>query len=147
MLTLDEHATALVSAALRHVRDAEALLGKEPTSSPDQAFHLAGYGPECARKAALSSRALDIALGHEFGADVLETALALDVHALRYDLAHWNTRHPALRAWSTGARYKRTGTYTDAQATELVKAARAAVDRIVVALWSDGAFPTGQEPW
>lgn len=36
----------LISAALRHVRDAEQLL----TSSPDQAWHLADFGPECIRK-------------------------------------------------------------------------------------------------
>ena len=37
----------LVSAALRHARDAEWLAHR----SPDQAYHLAGYAPECARKA------------------------------------------------------------------------------------------------
>lgn len=41
---------ALVSAALRHINDARTLLA----TSPVQAAYLAGYGPECARKAALA---------------------------------------------------------------------------------------------
>jgi len=65
--TLSPKRTALVSAALRHVDDAQALLAV----SPVQAFHLAGFGPECARKAALtvpgaSQGTMDKAIGHGF---------------------------------------------------------------------------------
>src|SRR5580658_3108474 len=90
---------ALASAALRHVGDAATLA----SGSPVQAYYLAGYGPECARKAALTfatekqALELDKAVGHGFGDDA-ETALAmwcaLDPLALRYTLHHWKGREP-----------------------------------------------------
>jgi len=73
---LSKGQNALVSAALRHVGDAAALLGE----SPAQAFYLAGYGPECARKACLArwsdqeEDARNRAIGHRYD-DPAETAL------------------------------------------------------------------------
>jgi hypothetical protein len=53
---LDKHAVDLLSAALRHVRDAEHLATPNHSGySPDQAHHLAGFGPECAQKATLQA--------------------------------------------------------------------------------------------
>ncbi len=39
-----------VSAALRHTRDAEHLVAHGEHASRDQAWHLAGFAHECARK-------------------------------------------------------------------------------------------------
>lgn len=134
--------TALISAALRHARDAELLL--ETThgrASPDQAFHLAGFGPECARKATLTVDWFDKVLGHRMdpkAEDLLATALALDPIAARYDTRHWSARHPALARWTERARYERTGTRLRAEAEDLVRVAREIVDGLTVALWTDG---------
>lgn len=132
---------ALLSAALRHTRDAEALLN----SSPDQAWHLAGFGPECARKAALSERWADKAVGHQLGAlaeGVLETAIAMDAHAARYRLEGWVSRWPALAGWRPDSRYNRTGSTTEDDARGLTETAREAVGGLVAELWADGALTT-----
>ena len=134
---------ALLSAAIRHVRDAEALLA----ASPDQAWHLAGFGPECARKACLSERWADKALGHQLGLvaePALATAIALDARAARYRLDAWSSNWPSFTAWTPEGRYHRTGAHAPA-APALVGEARAAVDRVVCDLWADGALPTLEE--
>ena len=83
----------LVSAALRHARDAEWLASKaNPNRSPDQAYHLAGYGPECARKATVRAPWLYRTIGHRFdpaSETVLDVAVALDPLALRYEPRSW----------------------------------------------------------
>ena len=56
---------AFVQAARRHVNDARALLA----ASPLQAYHLAGFGPECARKAVPGVATLAKQLGHTIDAD------------------------------------------------------------------------------
>ena len=139
--------TSLVSAALRHVRDAELLL--DPTHgrpSPDQAFHLGGYGPECARKATLSVNWFDKVMGHRMDAgieDLLATAVALDPTSSRYDTRSWSARHPALAGWSEQSRYDRTGTRSKIEANRLVEEAREIVDGLTLALWMDGRLPGG----
>jgi hypothetical protein len=99
---LDPRALALLSAGLRHIRDAEHLRSTEvPQRSLDQAYHLAGFAPECVRKAALPSRTFDKAIGHGIGETsdfALRFALAMDPTAHRYDLLDWATTHPALSA-------------------------------------------------
>jgi hypothetical protein len=112
---LDEKRVALVSAALRHVRDAQRLLEPEGERTPsfDQAWHLAGFGPECIRKACITERQADKALGHELGPGgehLLEWVLALDVGAWRYDVRDWATTRPLLGRWKPDARYSKTGT-------------------------------------
>lgn len=140
-----------MSAALRHVRDAESLLATgNPERSVDQALHLAGYGPECARKATLSVRTFDKSIGHRFdqpAEDVLEVLVALDPWALRYEPSGWGQRFPALTSWTEAVRYQRTGSADEAQVSALVKQAREAVDGVLVALWADGRFPDGKMPW
>ncbi len=140
----------LLSAARRHVRDAEHLLAEGPGRSPDQAWHLAGFGPECVRKACLADDLLDKALGHDLGeaADaLLEWGLALDPHAARYHLDGWVDSYPVLSKWKPSHRYDRTGAHDDrdGSVTGLVQAARALVDRVVADLWADGRI-TGREP-
>ena len=132
-----------ISAALRHVRDAEHLASSGPHQSLDQAFHLAGFGPECARKACLSERWADKAVGHGFGAEtehVLGVVLSLDVQAHRYHPESWNDRYPALDSWTEVSRYWPSGRADEAATTALVAAARSAVDEVVLALWSDGVL-------
>lgn len=132
----------LLSAAIRHVRDAERLLAPGEGESVDQAWHLAGFGPECVRKACLADRALDHALGHSLGDEVdelLDLAVGLDPHAMRYRLLGWADQAPALIGWRPDARYERTGRRTPAAVTPLVQAAAVLVDRVVADLWADGA--------
>ncbi|AUX27666.1 uncharacterized protein SOCEGT47_082640 [Sorangium cellulosum] len=144
---LSKRQSALLSAALRHIRDAEHLLAPEqPHTSPDQAYHLAGFGPECARKATLTNRWSDKPLGHTMGrpADpLLEFALALDPTAARYNPLDWGTRYPALSTWDPQCRYEATGTRTWQEVELLLGEASRAVQEIVAALWADGRLPDG----
>lgn len=137
---------ALASAALRHVEDAAALA----SSSPVQAYYLAGYGPECARKAALTfamekqAAELDKAVGHGFGDDA-ETALALvcalDPLAMRYTLRDWKVREPILKQWKEHARYAQSDSITRKQAGKMLDAATGLVEEVIAALWADGRLP------
>jgi hypothetical protein len=136
----------LLSAAIRHIRDAELLASvAAPDRSLDQAYHLAGFGPECARKATLSRSTFDKAIGHgttEASELSLEWALAHDPRAHRYriDLAAWAGRYPALAKWNEGARYDRTGRRQAPEVAALLAEARAIVGATVAALWGDGAL-------
>lgn len=135
----------LVSAALRHVRDAEHLLEPGPHRSVEQALHLAGFGPECARKACVDEQLADKALGHEIK-DATDAAvgmlLAIDPSASRYGIDVHNIELP-LRAqhWSADCRYMATGTAEDHHVAAVVKEARDFVDRCVADLWCDGSLP------
>lgn len=137
METLDHRAECLLSAALRHMRDADSLLA----ASPDQSFHLAGFGPECARKAALGPKWLDRVFGHHLGAEaelILEFLEGIDPVAARYQLGQWSTSFPQLARWSPEVRYQRTGTASREDSAEVVGQAYHVVDRLVASLWSDG---------
>lgn len=141
---LPADAQDLVSAALRHVRDAEHLVTPGPNSSLDQAYHLAGLGPECARKATLSSGTFRRILGHDLGTRgdaLLQFWRALDPDAFRYEPLEIATRFPALASWRIDCRYERSGTRTEGTAVDLVREARKHVDGIVSALWADGRLP------
>ncbi len=149
-LTLSDKAVDLASAALRHVRDAEHLLDAGPDTSVDQAYHLAAFGPQCARKAALSVRWLDKEIGHGAGTladDLLDLVVAIDPIAHRYEPLAYSTRYHALSKWDVGYRYVRTGAHTRAQAEALCRDAREAVDATVAALWADGRLPDGIALW
>jgi hypothetical protein len=132
-----DRATDLISAALRHVRDADDLL----RASPDQSWHLAGFGPECARKACLQEKWLDHALGHdlaEWSDEVLDLALALDTQAGRYEVRDLASRFPVLASWRVKSRYDRTGTRTEPQARALVEQAADLTYELAAELWMDG---------
>ncbi len=142
LVQLSVASISLLSAALRHVRDAEHLadIGSDHLSL-DQAFHLAGYGPECARKATLGGRSFDRLLGHrlsETAEPIIEVALALDPVARRYDPEGWSARFPEFTSWSEQSRYEPTGARRRTEVKALLSAAREAVDDVVLALWSDG---------
>ena len=130
-------ASALMSAALRHVRDAEYLLDHAPQPSPDQAWHLAGFGPECARKALLHERWLDQIIGHDSEPLALDFALSLDARALRMARG-WGVRWPLLADWKPVARYERTGTKDVKRARALVECARESVDLVAFELCTRG---------
>lgn len=141
---LPADAQNLVSAALRHVRDAEHLVAPGPHTSLDQAYHLAGLGPECARKATLSSEPFRRILGHDLGTRGDALLLywgALDPDAFRYEPLDVAIRFPALASWRVDCRYERSGTRTEGAALNLVREAREHVDGIVSALWADGRLP------
>jgi hypothetical protein len=149
-LMLPPKAVDLLSAALRHVRDAEHLLDAGPNASVDQAYHIAAFGPECARKASVSVRWLDKEIGHgaeAFADDLVELILAIDPVAHRYDPRSYRARFPALSRWKVDCRYDRTGTCTQTQAEALCREARTAVDATVAALWADGRIPDGEALW
>jgi hypothetical protein len=132
-----DRATDLISAALRHVRDAEGLL----KTSPDQSWHLAGFGPECARKACLQIEWLDKVMGHDLtnlSDEILEVALALDTRAGQYEVRDLAARFPELKSWRVESRYERTGTRSHAKARVLVKQAAALTYEIAAELWMDG---------
>lgn len=144
---LDRRALGMLSAALRHARTAEYLLSApKPDQSPDQAFHLAGFGPECARKASLPRATYDQAIGHGVGAaseTALRFALAVDPVARRYDVEGWAARYPALAGWNERVRYEPTGRRSTQDAAEIVREAHEVVDRLSFALWADGQVPAG----
>jgi hypothetical protein len=148
-LMLERDGQAMLSAALRHIRDAERLAAAGPLRSLDQSFHLSGLAPECARKASLSARTFHQAIGHgvvEASERALAFALAVDPAARRYDLTDWVSRYPALSAWRIGVRYERTGSRSEAETRCLVAEARDIVGRVVYALWADGRLP-GDFAW
>lgn len=118
----------LLSAALRHVRDAEALL----ESSVDQAWHLVGYGPECATKALLPRSDFDRALGHDLREELVELVRALG------PAPRLPARPSELRNWSVSVRYERTGTARRETARRAVEAARRFVHRVVADAWCEG---------
>jgi hypothetical protein len=140
---------ALISAALRHVRDAEHLLTPGPHRSVEQALHLAGFGPECARKGCLDEEMADKALGHDIeGADdpTVDLLLALDPSASRYGIDGHTSKLPhRAKHWHLECRYMATGEpgQIEKAVAAVVEEARAFVDGCVVDLWRDGALPTG----
>jgi hypothetical protein len=148
-LALDTRAIAFLSAALRHVRDAEYLVDTTHSGySIDQAYHLAGYGPECARKATLSLRWFDKIIGHQLGEsaeNLLDFIVSLDPWSGRYNPTNWGPRFPALVEWRETCRYEKTGQRTQAETEVVVKEARKVVDELVLALWMDGKISGGFE--
>jgi len=148
-LSLDVRARNLVSAALRHARDAEYLLDTSHSGhSIDQAYHLAGFGPECIRKSTIALRCFDHVIGHQLGQRaefLLDFIVGVDPWAARYHPKDWEVKFPALAAWSEQSRYEKTGNRTQAGVTEVVEQARHVVDEIYLALWMDGRIPGGVE--
>ncbi len=139
MPTTRPTASTLTSAALRHVRDARHLLTDGPHRSVDQANHLAGFGPECIRKAALSARWGDKILGHELGPAgdaLLDTLLALDPHGCRAGALA--SPGAALADWRVERRYDATGAADPSATAARVSAAEVFVERVFVTLWLDG---------
>ncbi len=141
---LEAKAQGMLSAALRHIRDAEHLLEAGPFQSVDQAYHLAGFAPECARKAAIPARTYDLAIGHGVGDAselALDYALSTNASAHRYDLKGWRAQYPQLARWKEIVRYEATGTRPVPSVAAVVNEARKVVDQMTYALWADGLIP------
>ena len=133
------------SAALRHMRDAEHLLERAAYGSRDQAWHLAGFAHECARKACLRDAWVARLLGHDFaGASdaVLRFAIDLDPQAGRLPVDAWAARCPAVVDWRPGHRYERTGTCDrlGRDVDSLVAQGRHVVDACLLALFLNGTL-------
>lgn len=132
---------ALLSASLRHQVDAEALL----TSSPDQAWHLAGFATECIRKAALSVQAFRKALGHEQSGDfdkLFDLVAALDPAALRFHLTGWAAPGTRLSEWDERHRYDGKGAHAS-KAAMLVDETQRHHRRTLFELWLSSPFDPG----
>ena len=134
------------SAALRHVRDAENLIVPGPIVSRDQAWHLAGFAHECARKACIDTGWVPKLLGHGFSnADEqgVDIAIALDPRAGRFPIRNWTARYPAISVWRADHRYERTGASDKQEGRhieDLVTQGRDAVGVCILALFLDGSL-------
>lgn len=156
-LVLSDKSLELLSAAVRHVNDAAHLLdavrlldGTVKRTSPDQAYYLAGYGPECARKAIFSLHWLDQSIGHdvnEASEELLDLLLSLDPLANRYDPSGFRSRFPALAGWKVDVRYAKTGFVSSTRARSFHGEAEGAVVSILALLWADGRIPKGEPAW
>jgi hypothetical protein len=135
-----------VSAALRHIRDAEHLAASGEHTSLDQAWHLAGFAHECARKSLIRAGWVPRILGHDFTkADehIVDIAIALEPSSGRLPLPAWAARFPAVGRWRPDHRYERTGAVAAAQDRDigaLVSQAREGVDHSVAALFIEGTI-------
>lgn len=117
------------SAAMRHLRDADALR----TVSPDQAWHLYGFAVECAWKLPVRGTWSKV-IGHD-GADADLLAWVLDL----FPRAGREARHPApLHGWRPDHRYWRTGAVNARRLDALANEAKEQVPRRVVDAWSRG---------
>lgn len=149
MRPLSPEQTAFLSAALRHTRDARHLCAPGDHRSIEQAWHLAGFGPECARKALLPDDAPYYKeLGHEVGPDAeacLRWLLTLDPSIGRYEPLGWSAQGAPLARWTPESRYSatgelkdRSGRILDVMVVQLVEQADELVDGLVERLWLDG---------
>lgn len=132
---------SFASAALRHLTDAAHLLSNALHLSADQTYHLAGFGPECARKACVGSRAWGKVLGHDLGDasdQALEWMIALDPMLSRDRLTGWTIEEPALGEWAPEVRYLPTGTFDDQRSRQLLQACERLTSRTLAGLWADG---------
>lgn len=130
---LAEDQLNFLSAALRHIADAERLLA----DSPDQSWHLAGFAAECARKVCLTVEEFRFALGHQHGVEadqLLDLIVAIDAHAQRFPLHGWAPVGSKLAAWSESHRYDRRGTHA-ADAPALVRECAERHDAVLLLLW------------
>lgn len=135
---------ALLSAALRHLRDARHLAEAGPNESLDQALHLVGFAPECARKAVVDDARTDKALGHEFrdaSDPIFRFLLAWDIEANRYDLP--KRKLPLTeRHWRPDSRYLASGAASKVPGRKIVEQMILEADQYVFGLladlWSDG---------
>lgn len=115
--------------------------GTKPYHSFDQVWHLAGFGPECARKARFPEAQWRKLLGHELGhvSDaILDWIEAIATEAARADLRRLVDGHLELARWKPDHRYQKSGTTTQAQARKIYDQAEQVTDRLLASLWVDG---------
>lgn len=127
---------SLASAALRHLADARRLLtdqGEVP-ASPDQSWHLAGFGPECARKATLADEELHKILGH----DLADEALVGWVLALDPEASATMVGEAPDAIWRPDHRYEATGTRNPHDAHTLLERCEESALQTLCFLWAAG---------
>lgn len=126
----------MIDAALRHLRGARAALA---SGDYEQAAHLVGFAPECARKAAIAEPDLWKKLGHDFSAHPFLNALsALRPEGLRLRVDRLDSEFPVLRAWDPQIRYLKDGQISKYEAEDLERAAAEATARLVFAMTLEG---------
>ena len=139
MLLMSSFVASMASASLRHARDAQAL-ATGAHRSLDQAWHLAGFGPECSLKASLSDDWFGRAIGHVGGLTPRLAAWLLAVDPLAHRRLGSDGAEDPLHGWSPTVRYERTGWALDHDIdvnSDVDRAATVTIDR-VAALWVAG---------
>lgn len=141
MTTYSERMT---SAALRHLRDAQTLSGG-PQPSPDQAWHLIGFAPECALKAGLSAEWQGRAIGHAgtLAEPLSGWLLDLDPSARRRLGSSYAA--DVIPGWTPQHRYKETGwlATTSFDLAGAIRDAEEIVIQRIATLWTAGDLPAG----
>jgi len=128
-------------------------LAPGPHRSVEQALHLAGFGPECARKGCVDDAITDHAAGHNINDAtdaVVEVLLALDPAASRYGIDEHAARLPYRATdWRPDCRYMATHApelYAK-RVESVVREARRFVDDCVIDIWSDGVMSADALRW
>lgn len=104
----------------------------------DQAEHLIGFAPECARKAALENHWHKL-LGHVLVVGtVLDAVEALEPMASCVRIPEQALE--ALRGWKPECRYQATGSVTESSARHRVAAAELATINALAAAWVVGQW-------
>jgi hypothetical protein len=123
----------LRSAAARHLADAD---GHFQNGNLEQAAHLAGFAPECARKAMLDHR-WHKRLGHRMDGPVLELLASLEPRSVcETPLDRDGERE--LRAWTPEVRYAGSGTLRREAVAELVATAKRVAVHYLAQGWALG---------
>ena len=133
MKDMPPEALDMLSAAFRHLECAQNLLA----TSPDEAWYLAGYVPECTRKAVISSGEFLKIIGHDPGSRILNFVIAGDVEAHRAGVDQWSMSE-SWGKWSPEHRYDRTSEARKVTAATLVAEAENRLWNVVVSAWTDG---------
>jgi hypothetical protein len=141
---MGDYCDRMASAALRHVRDAVALASGGVPPSPDQAWHLIGFGPECSLKATLSAEWQGKAIGHAGGLDSRLSGWLLDLDAGARRRSAEYAVQDAIPGWTPNHRYNATGwlatTMFDLPAA--LAAAQGLVEARLASLWTAGDLQT-----
>jgi len=136
---MSQYSDKMASAALRHVQDA-ATLTNGPKPSPDQAWHLLGFGPECSLKAGLSAEWQGKAIGHAGALSPRLASWLLDLDPAAHRRTQVHAAENPMPEWSPNHRYEATGwlaTTTHDLGAALADAT-ALVERRLASLWTAG---------
>ena len=139
MAGMSTYCDTMASAALRHVRDAK-MLAAGAAPSPDQAWHLIGFGPECSLKAGLSAEWQGKAIGHAGGLDARLFGWLLDLDAAARRRSADYAAEDAVPGWTPNHRYMQTGwlATTSFDLPAALQTAEALVEVRLAALWTAG---------
>ncbi|HPD32187.1 MAG TPA: hypothetical protein PLL20_19510 [Phycisphaerae bacterium] len=130
-----------VSAAARHLRDADTLL---VAKAWDNAAYLAGYIGECGVKAVIQHAGLSLRRIHlnEVKPEHLLLAADLSFAARRYPIDLDREAAELWRRWSVALRYARTGEVDEPACRTLLDRAKLVFRKTVVQMVLDGVLQT-----